>query len=477
MRLRRSLIVAVLSPTVLSACLTTVGPDYEPPKMDTGEAYVAPLPSTDESHRAEAWWTSFGDPVLVRLIETGLRDNLDIQFADSLVREKEAAVLSSGGARKPTVDGTVSSSTTADRKYNPAAGSVDNRMDPKTDTLVGLVFSWTADLFGGLKRDEEAAQADLQSQLWLRRDTGLTVVTDIARSYVTLRGAQQRLALTRESLALQRRTVEIVSSRVSAGLSPGLDLSRAEASVQALEADLRPIETEIRQSRDTLATLLGRRPGELGDLLPEDVGLSVPVISATPVLGQPADLLRRRPDLRAAENDLHSATAAIGVAESALYPSLTIPARFQISTASFGAAQIVHTLLASVGATLNIPLFDSIAQADLTVAEEQARQALITYRATLLTALSEVEASLHAHAGAEKRLSSLALAVAADERAFQQANTLYVQGLTSFLDILDAQRTMTSSKLRQVVTQTDAATTAIDLFQAVGLAPELPVSE
>lgn len=474
MRILSARIMALISPLTLAACLTTVGPDYTPPEMDAGQAFAAPQPMTDDAHTAQAWWTAFNDPLLVRLIETGLNNNLDIQLADSLVREKDASLASTSGARSPTVDGSATATTSADRKYNAPAGSQDNKMDPQTNTAAGLVFSWAADLFGGLKRDEEAARADAERQRWLRRDTALVVATNIARTYVSLRGAEQRLALTRESLALQQQTVEVVSSRVNAGLSPGLDLSRAEASVQGLEADLRPIETEILQARDTLATLLGRLPGDLGPLLPANQNVAVPTISTTPMLGQPADVLRRRPDLRAAENDLHRASANIGVAESALYPSLTIPARFQISTASFGAAQIVHTLLASIGATLDIPLFDGgVARSNLTVAEEQARQALITYRATMLTALSQVEAALYAHDGAERRLASLELAVAADERAFQQANTLYVQGLTSFLDILDAQRTMTSSRLRQVVTQTDAAITAIDMFQAVGFAPEL----
>jgi NodT family efflux transporter outer membrane factor (OMF) lipoprotein len=300
----------------------------------------------------------------------------------------------------------------------------------------------------------------------------LIVASDIARTYVALRGAQQRLSLTQDSLDLQRRTVEIVSSRVNAGLAPGLDLSRAEASVQALEADLSPIETEIRQARDSLSTLLGRRPGGLDELVPTNATSSVPAILATPVLGQPADLLRRRPDLRAAERYLQSATAGIGVAKSALYPSLTIPAKFQVTMNGFGAAEIIRTLLASLGATLSIPIFDGgAARADLTVAEEQAHQALITYRTTLLTALSEVESALHAHDGAQRRLQALDRAVAADARAYEQASTLYAQGLTSFLDILDAQRTMTTTRLRQVVTQTDLATTAINLFQAAGFAP------
>lgn len=462
---------------LLSGCLTTVGPDYAAPELDAGQTYQGAQPKADAARPAQVWWTAFDDPVLARLIETGLSDNLDLQLADSLVREAEATLASTGAARAPTLDGTASATTTADRKYNAPPASADNKMDPRTDTAVGVVFSWAADLFGGLKRAEEAARADAERQAWLRRDTALSVAANIARTYVTLRGAEQRLALTQESLDLQRRTTDIVRSRVNAGLSPGLDLSRAEASVQSLEADLRPIETEIRQARDSIATLLGRRPGELGELLPEGDAITaaaaVPAISATPVLGLPADLLRRRPDLRAAERDLQRATASIGVAESALYPSLTIPARFQVTTASFGAADIVHTLLASLSATLDIPLLDGGARrADLTVAQEQARQALITYRAALLTALSEVEAALHAHAGAQRRLAALDLGVAADERAFEQANTLYVQGLTSFLDILDAQRTMTTARLRQVATQTDLATTAIDLFQAAGFAPE-----
>lgn len=471
-------IVPMAAVVLLSGCLATVGPDYAPPQMDAGQDFIAPQPPADETQAQDIWWTAFEDPILVRLIETGLTENLDIQLADSLVRESEATLVSTGAARSPTLDGSATTTTTSDRKLGASASNADRNMSPNTDTLVGGVFSWAADLFGGAKRAEEAARADAERQAWLRRDTTLSVASDIARTYVALRGAEQRLVLTQESLDLQRRTVEIVTSRVNAGLAPGMDLSRAEASVQALEADLSPIETEIHQARDTLSTLVGRRPGGIDDIVPEDGPSAVPTIFATPILGQPADMLRRRPDLRAAERDLQSATAGIGVAQSALYPSLTIPAKFQVTIKGFGTSEIVRTLLAGLGATLDIPIFDGgAARADLTVAEEQARQALITYRSTLHTALSEVESALHAHDGAQRRLTALTRAVAADARAYEQASTLYAQGLTSFLNILDAQRTMTTTRLRQVITRTDLATTSINLFQAVGFAPKDTVAK
>ena len=458
---------------VLSGCLATVGPDYAPPALETGPTYRAPVPASSATTPAEAWWEGFGDPVLTALIVEGLKNNLDIQLADARVSEAAAALSAAGSDRLPTFDGQGKATVESDRKLSAPPATADNKVSPTGSTVIAGIFSWTADLFGGLTRSEEAARADMERLAWIKRDTALTVAADIARAYMVLRGAERRLALTRESLELQRQTLDIVASRVDAGLAPGLDLSRAESSVRALEADLRPIETQISQTRDTLATLLGRRPDELGGLVPED-GAVIPIAGAGPVIGEPADLLRRRPDLRAAERDLMRATAEIGVAEAALYPSLTIPGRLQITTGDFGTASIVHTVLANVGATLDVPLLDAGGrEADLDAAEQRARQTLLTYRATLLTALSEVEAALHAHAGAARRVAALEEAAAADERAYDQARTLYAQGLTSFLDILDAQRTLTTTRQRLAVTRTDMAIAAIDLFQAVGLAPDV----
>ena len=471
--MRRWLALPALA--LLTGCLTEVGPDYQPPQMETGEAYIAPLPvfppEATQEDPGERWWASFNDPALAALVEEGLRQNLDIRVAESQWREALATLAGAEADQGPTVDGGATGTGKSNRTLGAAPDKADNKISPTGTAALSGTFSWAADLFGGLARAEEAARADAERLDWTRANTTLTVASDIATTYVTLRGAERRLALTQQSLDLQRQTVAIVQSRVDAGLAPGLDRTRAEASVQSLEADLRPIETQIRQTRDSLSILLGRRPGDL-NLFPSVEGGAIPFSLAGAVIGKPADLLRRRPDLRAAERDLARATAEIGVAESALYPSLTLPGTLSLTYETFGSGRVVEVVLASLSATLDLPLYDGgKLKSVVTVAEEQAQQALLTYKSTLLTALSEVEAALNAYRGAQERLTSLDKSIQSDEMAHAQARTLYTEGLSGFLDILDAQRTLTATLQKQALARTDLALAAVDLFRTAGVLP------
>ncbi|MFN4091155.1 MAG: TolC family protein [Alphaproteobacteria bacterium] len=238
--------------------------------------------------------------------------------------------------------------------------------------------------------------------------------------------------------------------------------------MSTLAAELPPVRTEIGRGANALAVLVGELPGALED----DLGppRPVPVMDVGPAVGVPTELLRRRPDMRAAEFNLMRATAEVGVATAALYPRLTLPGSIGVDLAGIGATGgIVTAVLASIAAVFDVPIFDGgQRRADLSAAEERAQQAMIDYRRTLLTALEQVESALIGHAAAEARAAALREAVAANEIAAERARTLYTQGLAGFIDVLDAQRALTNSRLALAQAETALALEAVALYRALG---------
>ncbi len=443
----------------LAGCFR-VGPDYLPPEVDLPARYAAPAPGMAEDGSVTArWWERFDDPLLNEIVHLALAQNLDIAEARSRVREARAVARGTAAGLRPSLDafGNAGGDLRSDDRRTDAEGSAD----------AGLSFFWDADLFGGIRAARTAAEAEAFRQDALRQATALAVVGEAANIYASLRGAQLRLALTEESLKLQRQTQNLVEQRVAAGLAAGLDRVRAQAAVAALAADVPPVRTEI----DRAVNALGVLTGALTDSLAERLATPrpVPVMAAGPGVGVPAELLRRRPDMRAAEFDLVRATAEIGVATAALYPRLTLPGSLAVQATGIGAGSIATAVVGSLTAVLDVPLFDSGARrAEVEVSEERAQQALIAYRRTLLTALQEVESALIGHAGARDRAAALREAVAANQVAADRARSLYTQGLVGFLDVLDAQRELTGSRLALAQAETALALEVVALYRALG---------
>lgn len=450
-----------------------VGPDYVAPEQpDMPATYAAPRPAflKGEAVQAGRWWTRFEDPLLDRLIARGLAENPDVLTADSRVREARALLRGTRAAKRPTLDAEAEAGVEGRRDY----ADEERNEDRELGGALGLaaVFDWSLDLFGGEERAVEAAEADLRLIEAERRDAALGVAAEIARTYADLRGAQTRLRLADDSLDLQRRTVDLVRGRVDSGLASDLDLARAEAELAALEADRAPIRTEIQRAAAALAVLTGSPPGALPDEVREPA--EPPQISSGPPIGAPMDLLRQRPDLVAAEEALIAAVAEIGVAEAELYPKFSLPGRIGLDLSDVFTGEMVTAIVGSLFLAIDAPLFDGGARkAEVEAAQERAEQALLAYRAALLGALQEVEGALDGYAGAERRVQSLEQAVSANRLAFNQAQTRYTQGLANFLDVLEAQRSLTDRRLDLAEARTDLAREAIALYQAAGLAPVL----
>jgi len=446
----------------LAAC-APVGPEYEAPAPELPAVYAAPLPALfQHGEPIEQWWKLFGDERLNSLVASCLKQNLAIQVAQSRVREARALARGAGARLGPTVS--LEAGATAGRTSEGGAGAES----ATTGTVgTGVAAAWELDLAGGLRRTREAALAEAARREALRREVQRITVAALVRTYAELRAVQRRLELTERSLALLQRTLALVEQQVAAGLSPGLDQVRARAEVASLRADLGPLHSDIQRRAEALAVLLGQPPGALEELVTDSA--RIPVAATGAALGPPANLVRRRPDVQAAELNIMAATAGVGVAMADLYPRLTLQGSLGVGLAGLATGDVVERALGSLSLLFNVPLFDGgERRANVTAAEERVVQASLTYRETLLGAVQEVGAALLAYEGARQRRESLRSAVADNLLAYEQSRALYRQGLTSFLDVLDSQRQWNAALEALSDAERDQSLATIDVFTAMG---------
>ncbi len=449
--MRLSLVLPAAGALLASAC--AAGPDYTPPATPEPEQYSRTLDRQIAEPSGEAWWTGFGDDTLTTLVEASLASNLDIAQGSQRLAAAEALLGAAQSDFLPTVDG---------------GASYALRSSGADAASASLSLSQVIDTNGRLRRSEERARADLMATRYDLQDIRRLTAASAAALYVDLRRAQTRLALLDASLALQQRTLDIVEQRAQAGLSADLDVRRAAADLARTRAQRGALELQQARARNALAVLLGQVPGQPLDLLDAREETSTEALGLTYrtaiAVDTPTDLLRNRPDLRAAEFQLVAATADVGVQAADLYPSLRLPG----SIAADFDDGLSTDLTAGLSAVLDIPLFDfGRRQAEVTAAEARAAEAALAYEQAVLRALQEVETGLVAIESIEARLADLEIAVEEGERAYDQLNALYREGLASFIDVLDAQRTLIGSRESLVDTEADLASAVIDLNVAL----------
>ncbi|WP_375288133.1 efflux transporter outer membrane subunit [Sphingomonas sp.] len=424
----------------LSAC--TVGPDYRPPEAAAPAAFAASQGSTTAAIPAD-WWTLFGDRVLDDLVARALKDSPDIATAASRVRQARLQEVIAGAAGKPTVNASAGASriefsknagfATLAQQFSGGGGTGEGAPNglglPGTGIStfsLGFDAAWELDLFGGARRGREAATARREAAEFGGQDAALTLAAEVASAYFQLRLAEVQLATVEEELERQQRGNQISANIARVGLVPETDVVRGRGSISATQARLEPLRAEIAVQRNAIATLLGQPPE--GFVIPAATpALAVPAIPA----GLPADLIRRRPDVRAAERRLAAATADIGVATADLYP------KFQLT----GVAQLISTALRTLfdGDSLQLtasgqasfPLLDwGRRRSTVKLREEDRLQAYEAWRAAVLTAYREVEDAL-VRLDAERRRNAT-LAAAVNDR-FASARSTEAQYRTGFV--------------------------------------------
>jgi len=467
-------ISAVLIFFCLAASLgCAVGPDFKPPDMPVPAEWAGPPPLpalTPAEQDLTRWWTVFDDNMLASLIQQAVESNLDLKFAEARIRQARAVRGIAQSFLGPTVDAT-GSYQRSEASVSPTTGTgrnSDNTVSVTTNQyFAGFDAAWELDIFGGVRRSIEAADADLQASVEARRDVLVTLTAEVARNYIDLRAFQQRISIARQNLEAQKHSAKLTRQRFEAGLASGLDVANAEAQVATTAAVIPLFEASARQTIYSLGVLLGRPPAALvQELAP---ALAIPTVPPSAPMGVPSDLLRRRPDIRQAEAGVHAATARIGVAEADLYPRFTITGSIGVKASDFGSWLDWSSRLWSIGPGVTWRVFDmGRIRSDIAQQEALQDQSLIAYQKTVLTALQEVEGALISLDKEQEHRNALVDAVAFNQKAVDLSIKLYTEGQTDFLNVLQAQRALflTQDALAQS-TQT-ISTNLVALYKALG---------
>ncbi len=467
--------LAVVIGVALTGC--AVGPNYVRPTAQSPAAYVeAPAQGVTDPAALATWWRTFADAELTALIERTIASNLDIQLAQARLREARATLRHTQTSTQwPTVE--VNASATWGRTNAQTQGIVVPSGNSTTSTYqLDFDASWELDLFGGVRRQVEASEADAQAAEDALRNTLVSALAEVAKDYVQLRQYQNQLAVAQARVAAWRDTLRITTARNRAGLVADGDVASATANLAAAEAAIPPLESIARQTIHALAVLLGQQPGTLTSELAQR-GATPQTPKELP-LGLPADLLRRRPDVRQAERTLAASTARIGVEVANLFPKISLTGQFGGQSGGkfnlVDAAARYYTLGPTIQwGILNYPAI----QANIRTAEARRDQQFLTYQQTVLTAFKEVEDALVAYTRELQRQSLLNTQVEEYRRAANIALAKYTRGLTTFLEVLEAQRSLYASEDAQAESQATLGVSLIALYKALGGGWEAVIAE
>jgi outer membrane protein, multidrug efflux system len=463
--------------TALLAALTgcAVGPEYRSPATPVPAHFAAAQPSAGAQAEGGVaapysgeetparFWTQFNDATLDELVDQALDANHDLRIALGHLVEARAERRAAKFALAPTV--TAAGGYTAERLS--AAESLFNQPIDARYYDVGFDAFWELDLFGRVRRNVQAQSAQVQSAAASLRDAQVSVTAEVARTYFELRGEQVRLAVARHNVDNERASLQLTQARLEAGRSTEFDTSRAQAQLSATLATIGPLEADVTRSIHRLGVLTGREPDALmAQLSPEQELPQLPQISA---VGDPAGLLRRRPDIRVAERQLAAATALVGVAIGDLFPKVTFNGSFSLSATAGSPLGGAPTQGYVIGPGISWAAFDlGRVQAEVAGSHARADIALAAYEQTVLRALEDTEDALVTHARTRDSLRDATQAAEASRTAAGIARTRYEGGLVDFLDVLDAERTQLEAEDRLAQSRTEAATSLVAVYKALG---------
>ena len=444
----------------LTGC-SAVGPEYTSPKIEMADQWHN---AAREEMRADLslgqWWTSLNDAVLSSLIADALENNPDVLVARSRVLQARMERIVTRSLSYPSLNSSAAGSRSS-TKSGDTGGTESDAFS------VGFDASWEIDLFGGVRRAVEASQADYEASIEEMRDTLVSLVAEVAKGYVDVRAYQLRLEVAREQIASQEETLSLLVALSDAGRGDELAISQARYTLESARASLPDLDSAREQSMNSLAILTGKAAGSLRDAL--QTAQPIPQVDTALAIGIPADILRRRPDIRKAERELAAETARVGKAEAALYPSLSLKGSIGLESVDLGELVSAPRKGWSIGPTLSWPVFDAGAlRNQVRIQAEQQNQALFNYRAAILTATGEVENALIAYAKEQEKQRHLQKALREAERAKEFAEMQYAAGVTDFSDVLEAQRSILSFRDQLTQSSVQIVTNVISLYKALG---------
>jgi NodT family efflux transporter outer membrane factor (OMF) lipoprotein len=474
MKTARSLSCAVLG-TWLAGC--AVGPNYHVPKTVTPSEFVAApasaglrAPTTQDGVDLTQWWHALNDPELDSLIDRAIRANPDIEVALTRLQELRTGEAVLVGNVLPVIaaSGAAGRGTGSDMTRAGAASALraaDNKGSlNQIEQVAGFAATWELDLFGGYRRAIEAGKYDIEAAAATRNAVLISVIADVARNYVDLRGLQSRLAIIGNNITTAKQSSDFEKARFDQGLTNELDLQLANRELATLQSELPPLKSDIQAAQFDIAVLLGQFPEDLAEELNHPGTL--PNLPEAVEPGLPLDLLQRRPDVREAERQLAAATARIGVATANLFPHVTLTGGLGTQSATIG-AQGTH--IWAFGPSVYWPVLDFGAlDALVSIADLQAHERLIAYRKTVIDAVQDADTAIAGFEAQEQRLTSLGEAITASARAVELAQQRYDRGLTDFLNVVDAERQQYDLEDQYTASQQSAADAFIYLYKALG---------
>jgi NodT family efflux transporter outer membrane factor (OMF) lipoprotein len=419
------------------------------------------------------WWRALNDEKLNSLVDRAVRSNLDIQIALDRLQQARAYETVVLGYALPEIDASAAAgrgtgSDLTKGRASQALRSADTSAGlTQINTIAGFDAVWELDLFGKFRREFQAVRAETDAMRAARYEVLTSVIGDVVRAYVDLRGLQVRAGILHEASDVLRESLRIVNLRYERGITNELDVALATRELATLEGQIPTLEAEVKAAQYTLAVLVGDYPENLVQELSKPA--MIPSMPAPAAPGLPIDLLKRRPDIQVAERELAAATARIGVATANLFPDVTVSASIGSQGQGWGTSPNVSKHIWSFGPGAIWPLLDFGAlDAAVEVADYTAQASLANYRKTILTAVEQVDSSLDAYQAQERRMEKLADAMMAGQRAVDLATERYSRGLTDFLNVVDAERQFYELQEQYAEAQVNQGEQFVQLYKSLG---------
>ena len=474
LRARAPRALGILLPLAFAFGGCMVGPNFQPPKVsvatgwqENGDQRVGTGATTYRD-----WWKTFGDPALDRLVAHAYRENLTLRQAGVRVLQARAQLGVAVGEIFPQTQqavGSVQYIRTSDRA--PASAGFNGSFE-YWQSQIGVQATWELDFWGRVRRGIESADANLLSTLADYDTTLVTLTADVANAYIALRTAEERIRIARENVEIQEETLKIVEAKFTYGTVTQLDVEQARTALLNTRATIPTLEAQLRQARDALSVLLGMPPSDLADLLggPSRIPVSPPQV----IVGIPADLLRRRPDLRSAEMQAAAQSAQIGVAKADLFPAFSLIGNLVLLSTDLGTFRLSDMFrwssrAAQVGPSVQWNILN-YGQLSNNVRAQDARfqQLLLGYQQAVLVAQQDVEDNLVAFLRAQDRADFLARSVTSSRRAVDLAVLQYREGVTDFTTVLTVQQTLLAQQDSLASTLGTISTSLVGIYRALG---------
>lgn len=453
---------------LLSGC--TVGPDFKHPEVTPPSQWAGREQSDSKTVSKEydpQWWNIFHDSTLSWLINHATENNYDLRIAGIRLLQAEAQSSIVSGDELPSL----SIASGYQRAKNSENGLQDiSGLEGRKAYSVwqsSTSLNWEPDFWGQIRRAVEATNAQTEASAELRRGILLTVQAETARNYILLRGVQAQIITVQQNLEIAQSLLRLTLIRQKAGVATGLDVSEARARVADTEAVLPPLAQQQHHLINALSYLSGEMPEALTGRLSQTEPL--PVVPAVVPVGLPSELVKRQPDIRAAEAELHAATAETGVAVASFYPSVTLSANAGVQTMQFGQSWRPGSGFFNIGPVINLPIFEGgKLRGQLALRKAQQQEAALRFQQTVLKAWHETDDAMADYDTLQQQQQKLETAVSDTQIALNNARQQYLSGASDFFNVLTVQKALQEARQALVVSKTSVSLSLVQLYKALG---------